>query len=152
MLDGVVVDGCMGVDEEWGRRPGKSGTRTVTSVSSTRRLGSGVVVDGVLVVGGVLEVVVEVGVVEAEAATVVVVGTDDELLLLLAFEAVPVELPGRSRGTVSVLEPGIDGGVTVPFCSPIVFQMDGPTELNQGGRGRAVDEVGVAVIKIKRIR
>jgi hypothetical protein len=96
MLDGVVVDGCMGVDEECGRRPGKSGTRTVTSVSSTRRLGSGVVVDGVLVVGGVLEVVVEASIVEAEAAAVVVeVGTNDELLLL-AFEAVPVELPGRS--------------------------------------------------------
>lgn len=109
MLDGVVVDGCMGVEEECGRRPGKSGTRTVTSVNSTRRLGNGVVVDGVLVVGVVLEVVVEAGVVEAEETLVV------EVEIFVTFEAQPVELPGRRRGTVSVDEPGIDGGVTVEF-------------------------------------
>jgi len=33
------------------------------------------------------------------------------------------------------------------FCSPSVFQMDGPTEENQGGLGLAVDDVGVAIEK-----
>jgi hypothetical protein len=33
----------------------------------------------------------------------------------------------------------------VVFCRPSVFQMDGPTELNHGGRGLGVDDAGVAV-------
>lgn len=33
------------------------------------------------------------------------------------------------------------------FCSPSVFQMDGPTDENQGGLGLAVDDVGVAIVR-----
>jgi len=47
----------------------------------------------------------------------------------------------RATGVVDVLTKAGD----VAFWSPRVFQMLGPTELNQGGRGRAVDDVGVAI-------
>lgn len=50
---------------------------------------------------------------------------------------------------VVVMETIVVVGTTDVFCRPSVFQMDGPTELNQGGLGLAVDDVGVAKIKIK---
>jgi hypothetical protein len=36
------------------------------------------------------------------------------------------------------------------FCSPSVFQMDGPTDENQGGLGLAVDDVGVAIVSKRK--
>ena len=56
-----------------------------------------------------------------------------------------------ARGTDVVVGTSVDvGGVgVVLLCSPNVFQMDGPTELNHGGLGLDVDDVCVAVISTK---
>lgn len=48
-------------------------------------------------------------------------------------------------GGVAVGDVSVDDVSVVVFCRPSVFQMEGPAELNQGGRGRGVDDVGVAV-------
>ena len=125
------------MEEDCGRRPGKSGTRTVTSVSSTKRLGSGVVVDGVVVV-------------------VVVVAAVVVLVVVVAFcsDAAVVDV-ALAKPTVSTDSVVVDDVIAVvvdvagadAFCKPKVFQMDGPTELNQGGLGLAVDDVGMATKK-----
>lgn len=141
MLGGSGVDDD---DDDWGRRPGKSGTRTVTSVNSTNKLGSGVVVDVVVVVDGlpVVELVVSVAaVVDVPllcSKMAVVDDCDVELLTSTApTSACSVDVDSTTGLDVVVVD-------TVAFCNPNVFQMDGPTELNQGGLGLAVEEVGVA--------
>lgn len=55
---------------------------------------------------------------------------------------VTVPLSSTSPVTLTADEAGV---VDVAFCNPSVFQMLGPTELNHGGRGLAVDDVGVAI-------
>lgn len=142
MLGGSGVDDD---DDDWGRRPGKSGTRTVTSVNSTNKLGSGVVVDVVVVVDGlpVVELVVSVAaVVDVPllcSKMAVVDDCDVELLTSTApTSACSVDVDSTTGLDVVVVD-------TVAFCNPNVFQMDGPTELNQGGLGLAVEDVGVAL-------
>ena len=128
------------MEEDCGRRPGKSGTRTVTSVSSTKRLGSGVVVDGVVVVVVVAAVVVLV---------VVVAFCSDAAVVDVAL--VKPTVSTDSVVVDDVIAVVVDVAGADAFCKPNVFQMDGPTELNQGGLGLAVDDVGMATKKTTTI-
>lgn len=160
------VVGGNGVEDDWGRRPGKSGTSTVTSVNSTNRLGNGVVVDVVVVI-----VVLEMPVVATAPDNVVV--AEDVVELVDSFDVVDVafdhkvdgpaisppeawadvvmdDVPGLAVVDVTVVVVVAVG--TDAFCNPNVFQMDGPTELNHGGLGLAVEDMGAAnQIKIKDI-
>lgn len=131
-------------EDDWGRRPGKSGTRTVTSVNSTSKLGRGVVVDVVVVVVVVVEdLTVDVTTVDDVAFECSVVDDETETVEWLA-------LAGIIMSMICSVVDAADGVVVVverdAFWSPNVFQMDGPTELNQGGLGLAVDDVGVAIV------
>lgn len=153
-VGGTDVDGVAAADGGVGRRPpffddlpGKSGTRTVTSVSSTSRGFSGACVDVVVVVGVVVVDVVGVGGVVVGVADEVDSGVDECKVVGDVATASDVAL------TSSVVEEGATDGVGVGvcgaggvelLCNPKVFQLDGPTELNHGGRGRGVDDVGVA--------
>ncbi len=132
------------MEEDCGRRPGKSGTSTVTSVSSTKRLGNGVVVDVVVVVLLVV-VLVLLGAVDevvALVATLVAFCSDDAVVDVALATPEPPVSTGESVVVVVVIIVLVV--VDEAFCKPNVFQMDGPTELNQGGLGLAVDDVGMA--------
>ncbi len=137
-------------EEDWGRRPGKSGTSTVTSVNSTSKLGRGVVVEVVVVV----VVVADLAVVELAVAALVVDVPFECSPAAVEDEADAVEWLAAATTTLSTCSASVDvaaglGVVVVEsdaFCSPSVFQMDGPTEENQGGLGLAVDDVGVAIV------
>jgi hypothetical protein len=134
-------------EEDWGRRPGKSGTSTVTSVNSTSKLGRGVVVVVVVVKDlAVVELDVTVVDVPFECSDTAVVEADEtdvvEWLATLSTCSASVDV-AAGLGVVVVVE--IDA-----FCSPSVFQMDGPTDENQGGLGLAVDDVGVAIVSKRK--
>ena len=149
---GSGVDGFLFFEE----RPGKSGTRTVTSDSSSSKLGSGVVVVVVVDVVGaavVVDDVVDVGetvvvsllvVSDSGVAPPAVLKTDGgrvESGVVAAAAAAAAVSAGVGIGVVVV------GDDVVVFCSPNVFQMDGPTELNHGGLGLDVEDAGVAAGK-----
>lgn len=129
-----------GVDGFFLERPGKSGTRTVTSDNWSRRLGNGVVVVEVVVVVGV------VGVVDGAVDIVVA------LVVLTTEETVVVDsvVAWVMVDCVVVVVDVVDIVGVVLLCSPIVFQMEGPTELNHGGLGLDVDDVCVAVKSLFR--
>lgn len=126
----VVVVGValVGVDV-CGRLPGKSGTSTVTSDCSDSKLGSGVVVD--VVVDAV--VVVDVAVVVSGAASGV-----EKADVALTDASVVDTLVGKTVVVVTTL-------VGRVAFKPSVFHMVGPTDVNHGGRGRGVDDAGVAL-------
>ncbi len=89
-VDVLGGDGS-GVEDEddWGRRPGKSGTRTVTSVNSTSKLGRGVVVDVVVVVVVVVEdLTVDVTTVDDVAFECSVVEDETETVEWLALAGI----------------------------------------------------------------
>lgn len=145
MLGGSGVED----EEDWGRRPGKSGTSTVTSVNSTSKLGRGVVVDVVVVV-----VVGDLAVVELDVAALAVKVVPFECWETGVVGGETVEWLATGTTTPSTCSASVTAGLGVvvvvesdAFCSPSVFQMDGPTEENQGGLGLAVDDVGVAIEK-----
>ncbi len=132
-------------EEDWGRRPGKSGTSTVTSVNSTSKLGRGVVV--------VVVVVKDLAVVELDVAVVDVPFECSEMPAVVeAEETDAVEWLATLSTCSASVDVAAGLGVVVvaveidAFCSPSVFQMDGPTDENQGGLGLAVDDVGVAIV------
>lgn len=89
------VVGGNGVEDDWGRRPGKSGTSTVTSVNSTNRLGNGVVVDVVVVI-----VVLEMPVVATAPADPPdnVVVAEDVVELVDSFDVVDVAFDHKVGG------------------------------------------------------
>lgn len=115
-------------------------------------MGRGVVVDVVVVdvVVVVEDVLLVVG--------VVVVVEDVELTDCLDVVDVVLDVNVDPTGRISPVSVVVDAMVgltgvvtdvvvvvgTEAFCNPSVFQMDGPTELNHGGLGLAVDDVGVA--------
>lgn len=107
-------------------------------------MGRGVVVV-VVVVKGLAVVELDVAVVDvpfecSEMPAVVEADETDavEWLATLSTCSASVDV-AAGLGVVVVVE--IDA-----FCSPSVFQMDGPTDENQGGLGLAVDDVGVAIV------
>ena len=136
-------------EEDWGRRPGKSGTRTVTSVNSTSKLGRGVVVDVVVVVVVVEDLTVTTAVVVDDVAfECSVVEDETETVEWLALAGIIISICSvvdEADGLAVVVVVESDA-----FWSPNVFQMDGPTELNQGGLGLAVDDVGVAIVVLEK--
>lgn len=135
-------------EEDCGRRPGKSGTSTVTSVNSTSKLGRGVVVEVVVVV------VKDLAVVELDVAALVDVPFECSEMpaVVEADETDAVEWLATLSTCSASVDVAAGLGVVVvavesdAFCSPSVFQMDGPTDENQGGLGLAVDDVGVAIV------
>lgn len=129
----VLGDVGLGAVDVCGRRPGKSGTRTVTSDCSDSRLGSGVVV------GGVVDVELVVAAVVAALVDSVGASAVDDSCAAVAFvdASVAATVDGCVTGFVGV------GAVTL---SASVLHMVGPADVNiHGGRGRGVGDAGVAV-------
>jgi hypothetical protein len=111
-------------------------------------LGRGVVVVVVVVKDlAVVELDVTVVDVPFECSDTAVVEADEtdavEWLATLSTCSASVDV-AAGLGVVVVVE--IDA-----FCSPSVFQMDGPTDENQGGLGLAVDDVGVAIVSKEKM-